>query len=131
MSGTAPETRRRFARVRGVVIEFPVAPRPKVAQGEPAPPLLPPGGPTFYIASEDLPPPPSRPWYRRPPPIWQTDSRTFCMDDPGRLRFAPMADTGSAFLALCEDGAASPRRESREAAALASQLGRTRPRTAI
>ncbi len=38
----AASARRRFARIRGVVVEFPVAPRPKVAQGDPPPPLLPP-----------------------------------------------------------------------------------------
>ena len=45
MSAAATSSRRRFARVRGVVVEFPLDRRPKVAQGDPAPPLLPPRAP--------------------------------------------------------------------------------------
>lgn len=41
MSAAATSSRRRFARVRGVIVEFPLDRRPKVAQDDPPPPLLP------------------------------------------------------------------------------------------
>lgn len=68
--------------------------------------------------SRDAAPPPSRPWFRRPPPVWQTDSADFKDDDPDALRAAPIAEVASAFLALAHDARHSPRRCVREAAAL-------------
>jgi hypothetical protein len=82
---------------------------PSPAEGEP------------FIQSFDsahVAPPPTRPWYRRPPPVWVVDSADFKDDDPDELRRAPIAETASAFLALAHDARHSPRRCVREAAAL-------------
>lgn len=110
MSAAAASARRRFARLRGVVVEFPLGPRPKVAQGEPAPPLLP---PRATMAARPIPDAP----LGDPAGDWREPSRVLRAvmsdgwveaDGPGALRLMDAAALLDLHFALAEWGALHP-----------------------
>lgn len=79
--------------------------------------------------SRDYPPRPSRPWFIPPPPVW-TGSPEWGLDDPARLRTAPLRETASAALGFAYEGRLSAKRSTREIATLfgdwiETDLGRT------
>ena len=110
MTAVATSSRRRFARVRGVVVEFPFGPLLRVAQDKPAQPLLPPRAPMQARPIPDAP-------LGDPAGDWREPARVLRAvmsdgwvepDGPEALRFMDAAALLDLHFALSEWGVLHP-----------------------